>query len=260
MITNQVTRAVFELLGDPTTTGYSLLVKDKEIPLFLNKDKVTEYPQIRVSPFIQKGDVRFQKYLNPTKDMYEHWQAGVFQVDIYTKELILAQNIYDVLSKRIFDFFNLETLIYNYNHDFKLMDDDMYINHTYALLDDDMFKDIYGIRIGDQIIQRVHILDDLKMNSFYVDDESLYIKTNQDIKKIEIKVLLQGKLFSNGFAFSDNGLHDYNITKPRNLSSLEKNEVERISFDLELLFSKKINREKLPRINGISLRKTRRTR
>jgi len=254
MITNQVTRAVFELLGNPTPTGYSLFIQNQEIPLFLNKDKVTKYPQIRVSPFIKKGDIRFQKYLSPTKDMYEHWQAGAFQIDIYTKDLILAQDIYDVLSKRIFDFFNLETLIYNYNHDFELIDDNLYVNHTYALLDDDLFKDIYGIRIGEQIIQRVRIIDDLKMNSFYVDDESLYIKTDQDIRKIEIKVLLQGRLFSNGFAFSDNGLHDYNISKPRNLSSLEDNDVERISFDLELLFSKKINREKLPKINEIRVR------
>lgn len=257
MITNQVTKTVFELLGDITPNGYSLFIQNNEIPLFLNKDKVTQYPQIRISPFITKGDIRYQKYLDPKKQMYQHWQSGVFQVDIYAKDLILAQNIYDVLTKRIFNFFNLETLVYNYNHDFKLIDDNTYVNHTYALLDDDMFKDIYGIRIGHQILKRVRVLDDLKMNSFYVDNESLYIKTDQNIEKIEIKMLLQGRLFPNGFAYSDNGLHDYALSKQRNLSSLEDNEVERISFDLELLFSSKINREILPTINDITIRKPR---
>lgn len=256
MITNRVTKSVFELIGDPTKTGYSLWVKGKEIPIFLNKDKTTQYPQIRVSPFIHKKDVKYQKYFDPNKRMYQHWQSGTFQIDIYAQELAFAQNIYDVIDARIFDFFNLETLIYNYNHDFKPIDDDTYINHTYALLDDDMFKDIYGIRIGDVIIQRVRHLDRLKMNSFYVDNHALYIKTDQNIKKIEIKMLLQGRLFSNGFAFSDNGLHDYFLSKQRNLSALQNNEVERISFDLSLLFSKQINREILPKINQITLLKT----
>ena len=256
MISNQVTRAVFELIGDPTEQGYSLFIRDKEIPVYLNKDGTTQYPQIRVSPFINKEDVKFQKYLRPTKDMYEHWQHGTFQVDIYTQDLTLAQNIYDILSKRIFDFFNLETLIYDYNHDFNLIDDYTYINHTYALLDDDMFKDIYGICVGNQIINRVRDIEKLKMNSFFVDNKALYIKTNHDIKKIKIKMLLQGRLFSNGFAYSDNGLHDYVVSKQRNLSLLEDNEVERISFDLSLLFSKKINREKLPKIKHIGLLKS----
>lgn len=256
MITNRVTKTVFELLGDPTPTGYSLCVKGKEVPLFLNKDKVTEYPQIRVSPFIHKKDVRYQKYFDPAKRMYQHWQSGTFQIDVYAKDLIFAHNVYDVMTKRIFDFFNLETLIYNYNYDFDLIDDYTYVNHTYALLDDDMFKDIYGIRIDNTIIQRVQNLDDLEMNTFYVDNHALYIKTNQNIKKIEIKMLLQGRLFSNGFAYSDNGLHDYYLSKQRNLSALQNNEVERISFDLSLLFSKQINREILPKINQITLLKS----
>ena len=36
---------------------------------------------------------------------------------------------------------------------------------------------------------------------------------------------------------------------------LEENEVERISFDLSILFSKKINRETLPIVNKVTLNK-----
>lgn len=251
MITNQVTRAVFELLGNKTATGYSLTVKGDEIPLFLNKDGTTKYPQIRVSPFVEKGDRKYQHHISEDKRAYRHWQYGIFQVDIYTKNLPQAQNIYDVISKRLHDFFTLETVIFNDNGGFEEVEEHLYRNKAYALLDDDMFKDVYGIRIQDTIIKRVRILDALKMNSFYVDDEYLYIKTDQDLKDIEIKMLLQGRLFSNGFAYSDNGLHSYRISKQRNLSLLEDNEVERISFDLELLFSKKINRERLPEVNQV---------
>lgn len=255
MISNQVTRAVFDLLGDRTPTGYALSVKGQKIPLYLNKDGTTKYPQIRVSPFVEKGDAKYQKYIDEIKKSYRHWQYGVFQVDIYTKDLALAQDTYDKITKRVFDFFNLETLIYNYNHDFELVDEYTYRTMAYALLDDHMFKDVYGIRIGKKIIQRVKSLKDLRMNTFFVDNHFLYIKTDQNMKDLQIKMLLQGRLFPNGFAFSDNGLHDYQLSKPRNLSALEDNEVERISFDLELLFSEKINREVLPNIDRVTLRK-----
>ena len=66
---------------------------------------------------------------------------------------------------------------------------------------------------------------------------------------------MQGRLFENGYSFSDNGIHTYDIMNQRNLSYLEDNEVERISFDLAILFSKKINRETLPIVNNVRLNK-----
>lgn len=255
--TNYVTRAVCELLADKISGGYSLNVDNQEIPLFLNKDKVTEYPQIRLSPFIEKGDSRYQKYIEKKYKSYRHWQYGVFQVDIYSKKLSQAQNIYDEITKRLFDFFNLETVIYNWNPMFEKIDDDTYRNKTFALMDDDFFKDIYGIRIKDTILQKVKKREDLVMNSFYPAKDFLYVKTDQNLKKIEIKALMQGRLFSNGFSHSDNGIHTYYLSKQRNLSSLEDNEVERISFDLEILFSKVLDREELPIVNNVTLRKVR---
>lgn len=93
------------------------------------------------------------------------------------------------------------------------------------------------------------------MNSYFVDKNYLYIKTNENIQDIEIKVLMQGRLFPNGMSHSDKGIHVYIISKQRNLSSLEDNEVERISFDLDILFSKKLNREELPKNKKILYRK-----
>ena len=251
MRTNKVTKAVFELVGDKVEGGYSLFVDDVEIPVFLNKDELTKYPEIRVSPFIEKGDVRYQKHIDKMKEAYRHWQYGVFQIDIYSKNIIQAQNIYDVLTRRIYDFFNLETVIFNYNNEFEELDDDIYRTKAYALLDDELFKDIYGVRIDNQIINRVFDINDLELETFFVNNQYFYIRTQNDICHINIKVLMQGRLFSNGFSHSDNGIHAYVLTKQRNLSSLATNNVERISFDLEILFSKRLNREELPRVNNI---------
>lgn len=254
MITNKVTKAVFELLGDKVKGGYQLTVGKDAIPLFLNKDGTTVYPQIRVAPFIDKGDVKYQHYIEEKNRAYRHWQYGIFQVDIYTKNLILGQNIYDTLTMRIHDFFNLQTVIFDYNNEFEEITPDVYRTQSYALLDDGLFKDIYGITVDGHIIQRVYDKDHLEAETFFVNNEYLYVCTNHDIKKIHIKVLTQGKLFSNGFCASDNGIHDYRISKQRNLSSLENNEVERISFDLEILFSKVLNREELPRVDHVRVK------
>lgn len=255
MITNLVTRAVFELIGDKVPGGYTLRVRNKKIPLFLNKDGTTKYPQIRIAPFISKTDAKYQKNIEPNWRMYRHWQIGAFQIDIYSQSLAQAQDVYDEITKRLFDFFNLETVIFNFNHQFEQIDDNVYRSREYSLMDDGLFKDIYGIRINNTILDKVESKEALKMNSFFVNENYLYVKTNNDIKNIEIKVLTQGRLFENGMSFSDRGLHDYRISKQRNLSSLEDNEVERISFDLEILFSKKLNREELPKNKKIIYRR-----
>lgn len=253
--TNLVTKAVFELLGDKVKGGYNLKVDNDRIPLFLNKDGTTSYPQIRVSPFIEKEDVKYQKYIEKKWQAYRHWQYGVFQVDIYSKSLIQAQDIYDEISRRLYDFFNLETVIFNYNYQFEQIDDYTYRSKEYSLMNDGLFKDIYGIRIKETILDRVRKKESLKMNSYFVDENYLYVKTDKSLKNIEIKVLMQGRLFPNGMSHSDRGIHVYMISKQRNLSSLEENEVERISFDLEILFSKKLNREELPKNKKILYRK-----
>ena len=98
--TNYVTRAVCELLANKVSGGYALTIDNITVPLYLNQDKITKYPQIRLAPFIEKGDSRYQKYIERKYQAYRHWQYGVFQVDIYAKDLILAQDIYDNITKR----------------------------------------------------------------------------------------------------------------------------------------------------------------
>lgn len=250
MNTNKITRAIIQLIGDKTPDGYALPTNNGLVPIRLNKDYKAEYPEIRISPFLSKRNALFQKYIDADYTKYRKWQSGMFQIDIYCTTLIECQNIYDIIETRLDDFFNLETLIYDYSP-FEDDGDNVYKNASYALLDDDLFKDIYGITVEKYPLKRVRSLDKLVNDSYYVDSNYLYVKTKKNLKTIKIKVLLQGRLFQDGQSFSDKGLHHYFLSKQRNLSNLEANEVERISFDLNVLFSQKRERERLPKVNRI---------
>ena len=246
MIANQITKSILEIIGDITPYGYSF----EDIPVFLSKDDTSQYPQIRVSPFIDKFDIEDQKYLEKTYRQYRHYEGGVFQVDIFTRNVIQAHNIYDNLVDRIYDFFNLETVIYNWNPSFKEIDDNIYKNIDYAITGE-LFKDIYSVRICHEKLKRVWCYDELEEDSWYADEDALYVCTKQDLHGLDIKVLMQGKLFDNGDAFSDRGLHYYELSNQRNLSALEDNEVERISFDIYIIYSRKREREAIPKVKKV---------
>lgn len=249
--TNQIVKSVFEILGDKTSYGYSF----HTIPVFLNKDATTQYPQIRLSPFIDKVDLNYQKNIERSFQKYRHWEAGVFQVDIYSKSIIDAQNIYDKLVNRIYDFFNLETLVYGDNGEFEEIDSYIYKNTGYGI--GNLFKDIYEVKIVNKSLKRVYSFNELSPESYYVDEDALYIYTHNSLKDFKVKVLLQGRLFENGDAYSDRGLHYYELSNQRNLSSLEDNEVERVSFDMYILYSHKRTREPISKVKKVVYPKTR---
>lgn len=251
MSTNSILKSLFEIMGDKIPGGYALPVGDQMVPIYMNKDYKAEYPEIRIAPFTRKKDVYYDKYLERQYRDYKYWQSASTQIDIYDKTVTACQNIYDVLIHRIYDFFNLETLIYDYSP-FEF-NGELYTNKAYALLDDQLFKDIYGIRINDTILKRSLSLENISQNGFYVDENYLYVKTDENIEDIKIKVLLQGRLFRNGASISDRGIHAYTLSKQRNLSHLESNQVERISFDMNILYSQRRTREKLPDVHKVNV-------
>ena len=248
--TNKIVKSIFEILGDETSIGYQF----NYIPVFLNKDPTTQYPEIRVHPFVDKFDVMDQKYIEKSYQAYRHWEGGVFQIDIFTTNIIEAQNIYDKLIERIYDFFNLETLVYNWTPSFKEIDTNIYKNIDYALTGD-LFKDVYSVVLEEKKLKRVFNFDELVLNSFYIDEDALYICSKKNLKTLEMKVLLQGRLFENGDSYSDRGIHYYELSNQRNLSALEDNEVERISFDMYILYSHRREREEIPKVKRIRLPK-----
>lgn len=250
-VTNKVTRSIFEIFGDITPYGYVF----NNVPVVLNKDSTTSYPEIRISPFIDKIDIQYQKNIERSYQQYRHWEAGVFQIDIYAKNIIECQNIYDKLVERIYDFFNLETLIYNDNGEFKEIDTNVYKNQGYGV--GGLFKDIYEVLIENKKLKRVYVFEDLCKESYYFDEDALYVYTEKNLKTFQVKVLLQGRLFNNGDAYSDRGLHYYELSKQTNLSDLEHNEVDRISFDMHILYSHKRTRDPISKVKKISYPKTR---
>lgn len=245
--TNQITKSIFEILGDKTPQGYEF----NYVPILLNKDPTTQYPEIRVFPFIDKFDVMDQRFIEKSYQAYRHWEGGVFQIDIYTRNIIDGQNIYDKLVERIYDFFNLETLIYNWTPHFKEIDNNIYKNIDYALTGE-LFKDVYSVVLEKQKLKRVYDYKNIKeMDTYYIDEDALYIHTKKNLKTLEMKVLLQGRLFENGDSYSDRGIHYYELSNQRNLSALEDNEVERISFDMYILYSHRREREELPKVRSV---------
>ena len=101
---------------------------------------------------------------------------------------------------RLYDFFNLETVIYNYNDDFEEIKPNLYKNIAYAIEPDSkkaLFKNIYGVEVKNKKLTRVNSLDEVIPNSYYVNEEALYINTDC-IECIKIKALMQGRLFENG--------------------------------------------------------------
>ena len=196
-----------EILGDHQEEGgYLFPYSQKPIPILLNKDKTTSYPEIRLSPFIQNNDFFTERYA-----------------------------------------------VYSYNEYFEKQNDNLYKNISYAL-DGTLFVDIYHIDIKNHPLRRVSSIDDLTDDSFYVDDSALYVKTNRNLRRIKISVITQGRLFNDKTSPSNRGIAFHEIGDPRNLSELEDNEVERISFDIYILFAAKRTRDKLPDVNKLRVK------
>lgn len=252
---NQIIKTMCEVIGDHQTEGgYLFPYSEKPIPVLLNKDKTTSYPEIRLSPFIQNYDAFTERYSEKTLRDYREWKAAKFQVDIFSQSLAEVNSIYLELRDRIYDFFNLEVLTHSYNKYFTKINDNVYKNISYAL-DGELFLEIYHIEICNESLLRVDSIDNLVDESFYVDNEALYVKTNKKIKTIKISVLTQGRLFDDKTSPSNRGIAYHEIGDPRNLSELEQNEVERISFDIYILFAARRTRDKLPDVDALRMKK-----
>ena len=251
---NQIIKTMCEILGDHQEEGgYLFPYSQKPIPILLNKDKTTSYPEIRLSPFIQNNDLFTERYAEKTLRDYREWKSGKFQIDVFSPDLAEVNNIYLELRDRIYDFFNLEVLVYSYNEYFEKQNDNLYKNISYAL-DGTLFVDIYHIDIKNHPLRRASSIDDLTDDSFYVDDSALYVKTNRNLRRIKISVITQGRLFNDKTSPSNRGIAFHEIGDPRNLSELEDNEVERISFDIYILFAAKRTRDKLPDVNKLRVK------
>ena len=251
---NTTIRTLLEVLGDPQEEGgYSLPLDGELISVHLNKDHTTHYPEIVLSPFITQKPLTVNRWTDHNFNQYISYRRGTCQVDILDKNLAKVNKVFQAIKERLCEFFLIEQVIYNYNEYFEKQDD-YYKNISYGL--GDLFKDIYYVNVESIPLTRVETLEDLIDDSFYVDEEALYVKTEKCLKTIEINVITQGRLLSNHETLMNRGLIYYDLSEMRNLSELEDNEVERFSFDMEVTYAVRTDRDDIHDVDYVEYHDT----
>ena len=251
---NTTIRTLLEVLGDPQEEGgYSLPLDGELISVHLNKDHTTHYPEIVLSPFITQKPLTVNRWTDHNFNQYISYRRGTCQVDILDKNLAKVNKVFQAIKERLCEFFLIEQVIYNYNEYFEKQDD-YYKNISYGL--GDLFKDIYYVNVESIPLTRVETLEDLTDDSFYVDEEALYVKTEKCLKTIEINVITQGRLLSNHETLMNRGLIYYDLSEMRNLSELEDNEVERFSFDMEVTYAVRTDRDDIHDVDYVEYHDT----
>jgi hypothetical protein len=252
-----IEKTVCEICGDITEKGYALNIDGVNVPVYIGKDATTVYPEIRITPFIDEYDVHFDRFIVPSLTRSVQYYIGIFQIDIYSEDLIQLDKIKKEIRDRIYYLFNLEFMDFEYTKDFAYDNQsDCYFNYIYTDTDDNCFRDISKIKFGNDIITRVDNFNDLVNDSWYQDEDGLYIKLSDkhDIKDVKVVILQQGMKFENGDLMGDRNIIAHKITRKSQLSELENNEVERYSFDIALLFGEEFRNRKLPNLQDIKIR------
>lgn len=233
---NELIRLIREIIGVEKEDGFYTPVEYNDtivqVPNFLFKDGASEYPEIRISPFLSDESlshaIRVTTYGRHVK---RKLYRTIFQIDIYATNVILLNNIYSAIKRRIDFFYDIDTSIYGYDKDFKLIDEEksIYYHKGYNTKD----FNIISIYFGDIPLQRVFDKKGLKKrDTYYLDETGLYVNTLFNIRMIKITNIITGLTFSDGQTANSKGIVKTRTLNKRQLSELEKNNVERISFEL----------------------------
>ena len=122
-------------------------------------------------------------------------------------------------------------MLYGYDKDFQLIDEERSI-YYHKGYNTDNFK-IISIYFGNIPLRRVYNKKDLqKRDTYYINDTGLYVNTLFNIKMIKINNIVSGLTFSDGQTANSKGIVKTRTLNKRQISELEKNNVERISFEL----------------------------
>lgn len=228
-----IIKTVCEIIGDPVPTGYSL----EGTPIFLNEDDTTTYPQIRITPLIDEYDINEDKYIDIKMNRSIIYYKGVFQIDIYAQKIPQVKKIKKAIDNRIYHFFNLEFLELDSNDFIYNNETGYYHSLAYANVEDNPYKNVVKLKINNNLL-----------SDWYSNEDGLFVRLDegQKVEDIKIVVLLRGRQFSNGELVPDRNIYAHQISRTQQLSDLEDNEVERISFDLDLVFSEEFRDNDLP--------------
>ena len=251
---NELIYYVRQIIGKEGIDGFYTTVFDEnekiKVPNFLFKDGNAIYPEIRITPFVRDEEVSHQIKVRSfnRNDKVRHYKA-VFQIDIYATNIVLANKIYDAVNNRIDLFDEYDILRYGYNPSFQQIDDNLYYTNMYNTKNFNIFR----ILINNNIIRKVDSLDLLEDNTYIINEDGLHIQTTLPIEKVHILNILSGLLFSNGHTAYEENIINLTISKKKMLSELEKNNVERISFDLNILYNMTQKRNPGPIFEDMSI-------
>ena len=252
---NKLIYLVRQIIGQEEITGFYTDVIDNnklyKVPNYLFKDAPAEYPEIRISPFIEDVSVTAQKRLQCRHNRLtkvRHYKA-IFQVDIYATTVQMVNNIYSAVAQRIDLFNDYDIIRYGYNKSFKQIDENLYYTPIYNTKNFNIFR----ILIKNNIIRQVDNIKDLTNNTYIINEDGLYVQTTLPIRKIRILNILNGLTFSNKRIAYDEGILQLNIQNKKMLSELENNSVERITFDLSIFYKTAQDRNPGPTLEDVEI-------
>lgn len=237
---NELILLIRRIIGDEKEDGFYTTVQWNnetiKVPNFLFKDGPAQYPEIRISPFLTESQashsIRIRK---PNYDSKTKFRNTIFQIDIYADNIVLANAIESAVRKRIDLFYDMDTVVYGYDNNFNKIDEERNIYFSETLNKKD-FK-IISVRFSRIPMTKVSEKSALKYkNTYYVDDGGLYVNTDLPIKLINVNTVLNGLVFPDGETAHQKGIIKTRVMNRRSLSELEKNNVERISFELGIFY------------------------
>lgn len=245
---NELILRIRQIIGEEKENGFYTPVNFQgetiEVPNFLFKDGPSQYPEIRISPFLSDAQkshpIRVTSY---GRNIKRKFYDAIFQVDIYSTNVAQLNNIYSAVKHRIEYFYDIDTVLYGYDKDFQLLDEEksIYYHKGYNAND----YTIISVYFGNVPLLRVFDKRDLKKrNTYYIDKTGLYINTIFNIKMIQINTVLNGLVFPDGETAHSKGIIKTRTMNKRSLSELEENNVERISFELGIFYM--LDQERTP--------------
>lgn len=237
---NELIYRIRQIIGEEKEDGFYTPVKYNdeiiEVPNYLFKDGASEYPEIRISPFLsdrlKSHPIRVTSF---GRNIKRKFYDAIFQIDIYSTNVVQVNNIYSAIKRRIDLFYDLDTVLYGYDKNFQLLDEEKSIYYHKGYNTND-YK-IISIYFGNIALLRVYDKKHLNQrNTYYVDETGLYVNTIFNIKMIQINTVINGLLFPDGQSANSKGIIKTRTMNKRTISELEENNVERISFELGIFY------------------------
>lgn len=237
---NELIYLVRQIIGDEKEDGFYTSVKWNDeiidVPNYLFKDGPAKYPEIRISPFLSdrraSHSIRVRGHNLDAKVKYFR---AIFQIDIFATNIVLLNKIHDAVKKRIDLFYDIDIVWYGYDKSFHIIDTEknIFFSPLYNT------KDFHIINVyccGKRFIRVRDKKDLLYKDTYYIDDEGLRIHTDLPIKMIRIDNIINGLTFPDGETEYHKGIIKTHTQNTRMFSELEKNNVERISFELGIFY------------------------